>query len=410
MNRIVIFFCSLTFIFSTSFLLYGQGIADVQFELTKSEDFRESINMWLFPTEKSIISIDKKQITRRSDSEANHFTLAEDALEVIFSKGSNYLGIVSLNRVPVGSSENRKLRIEVYTAKGEKLYEIQRTYYYDDALPLAAISEADGSLIIGQSTSGEIRFYNPNGSLLRKVRLFDDAEYDLERVLQVDLSKDGKTVAVVAGKRGASPAGSNAPNPSAEPHLFLYDLNGMELLRKPLADFNTSTTAISDDGRYIAANSYTVAIEGDITKRTIIFDNSGKEIGEVNLLFKQAGFSPDSKFLILTDNTNAKALNLTTGSISWSYTISKREGKITAADISNNGEIAVLLAADTEFREGTFIYTNPRLEILNSGGNLLQELEMTDQEFEKPALNLWDDAKKIFIGFRKTYQIYRVKQ
>jgi WD40 repeat protein len=409
MTRLSAILFTLFSIFITFSLLYSQEIGDVQFELTRSEDFTKSINKWLFPTEESIISIDKKQITRRSDSGANHFTLAEDALKVIFSKGSNYFGIVRLNRVPEGSSENRKLRIEVYTANGEKLYEIQRNYYYDDSLPLVAISEPDGSLIMGQNTSGEIRFYNPNGFLLRKVRLFDDAEYDLERVLQIDLSKDGTSVAIVAGKRGASPAGSNAPNPSAEPHLFLFYLNGMELLRKPLADFNTSATAISDDGQYIAANSYTVAIKGDITKRTIIFDNSGKEIGEVNLLFKRAGFSPDSKFLILADNNAAKVFNLTTGKISWSYTISKREGKITAVDISNNGEISALLVAKSKFGDGTFMFTNPRLKILNNSGNLLQELEMSGQEFEKPALNLWDDSKKIFIGFRKTYQIYQVK-
>jgi hypothetical protein len=379
MTRLSAILFTLFSIFITFSLLYSQEIGDVQFELTRSEDFTKSINKWLFPTEESFISIDKKQITRRSDSEAHHFTLAEDALKVIFSKGSNYFGIVRLNRVPEGSSENRKLRIEVYTANGEKLYEIQRNYYYDDSLPLVAISEPDGSLIMGQNTSGEIRFYNPNGFLLRKVRLFDDAEYDLERVLQIDLSKDGTSVAIVAGKRGASPAGSNAPNPSAEPHLFLFYLNGMELLRKPLADFNTSATAISDDGQYIAANSYTVAIEGDITKRTIIFDNSGKEIGEVNLLFKRAGFSPDSKFLILADNNAAKVFNLTTG------------------------------VAKSKFGDGTFMFTNPRLKILNNSGNLLQELEMSGQEFEKPALNLWDDSKKIFIGFRKTYQIYQVK-
>jgi hypothetical protein len=239
--------------------------------------------------------------------------------------------------------------------------------------------------------------------------LFRDTEYDLERILQIDLSKDGTTVAIVAGKRGASPAGSNAPDPSAEPHLFLFSLNGMELFRKPLPDFNTSATAISDNSQYIAANSYTAAIDGNITKRTIIVDNTGKKIGQVNVLFKQADFTSDSKFLILADNNVAKVFNLTTRKISWSYSISEWEGMITAVDISNNGEISALLVAKSNFGDGTFMFTNSRLKILNSGGNLLQELEMTDQEFEKPALNLSDDSKKIFIGFRNAYQIYQVK-
>jgi hypothetical protein len=263
--------------------------------------------------------------------------------------------------------------------------------------------------IIGQNTTGEILFYDSNGSLLRKVALFSDAEYDLERILQIDLSRDGTTAAMVAGKRGASPAGSDAPRPSADPYLFLFSLNGEELLRKPLPDSNTSAAAISDNSQYIAASSYTIAIEGDITKRTIIFDNTGGEIGQVDMLFKLARFSSDSKFLILADNNTAKVVSLTNGMTVWSHTIPKREGMISAADISNKGEIAVLLIAENEFRDGTFIYTNPRLIVLNSNGASLQELEMSDQEFETPALNLSDGSTKIFVGFKNAYQIYQVK-
>lgn len=410
MNRIIAILYSLIFIFIISTSIYSQEIADGRFQLIKSEDFTKPIHYWLFPAEKSIISVNNEQITWRSDGEASRFTLPEDALKVIFSKGGNYFGIVRLKRVPQGSAENRKLRIEVYTANREKRYEIQRDYYYDDPLPFAAISDPDGSLIIGQKATGEIQFYNPNGSLIREIRLFDDTEYDPERTLHIDLSKDGSSAAMAAGKRGASPAGSNAPNPSAEPYLFLFSLKGEELWRKPLPDFNSSAAAISDDGQYIAANSYTVAIDGSTTKRTIIFDNTGNEIGQVDILFKQAGFSSDSKFLILADNTTATAFNLATGNISWSYTISNSEAMITAANISNNGEIAILLVAETEFRESTFIYINPQLEILNNSGNLLQELELTDQEFEKPAINVSDNSKEIFVGFRNTYQIYQVKE
>jgi hypothetical protein len=396
-------------IFITSSLLYGQRIADVQYKLVKSEDFAKSINTWLFPATNPITAIENTRITWLNGSEANQFNLPADALKAIFSKGSNYFGIVRLSRVPESGTNNQKLQIDIYAASKEKLYELQRNYYYDDSLPFVAISDLDGSLIFGQNTTGEIWFYNPDGLLLRKVRLFSDTEYDLERILQIDLSKDGTTVAIVAGKRGASPAGSNAPDPSAEPHLFLFSLNGMELFRKPLPDFNTSATAISDNSQYIAANSYTAAIDGNITKRTIIVDNTGKKIGQVNVLFKQADFTSDSKFLILADNNVAKVFNLTTRKISWSYSISEWEGMITAVDISNNGEISALLVAKSNFGDGTFMFTNSRLKILNSGGNLLQELEMTDQEFEKPALNLSDDSKKIFIGFRNAYQIYQVK-
>ena len=393
----------------TPVLLFGQKITQAQYELTESESFVRPINNWLFPTKKSIVAIEKSQITWLNDTGTEQFTLPENTLKIIFSKNNNYFGILSLTHVPESTNDSGIFRIEIYTADKEKLYEVQRNYYYDDSLPFVAISDFDGSLIIGQNTTGEIWFYNQNGSLLNKVELFKDAEYDLERTLYFDLSKDGTALAIVAGKRGASPAGSNAPHPSAEPHLFLFSLNGEELLRIPLPYFSISATAISDSGKYIAVSSYTVDINGNMTKRTIILDDTGKEIGQVNLLSKLAHFSSDSKFLVLADNRTAKAFDLTTKDISWSYNIRKTEGMIAAVDISNKGEIAEILVANSEFKDGTFIFTHPRLKILSHDGNLLQALEMTDKEFEKPALRLSDDSKKIFIGFRDAYQIYQVK-
>jgi hypothetical protein len=407
MPRSIIIIFTILSILLAFFLLYSQS-NDGQFELVKSESFAKSINNWQFPTAKPIIAIENKQITWQSAYETNQFNLPEDVFRVIFSKNSNYFGIVRSNRSLESGKNNQKLQIEIYSASREKLYELERIHYYDDSFPLIAISDLDGSVIIGQNTTSEIWFYNSNGSLVRKVQLFDDAEYDLERILQIDLSKNG-TAAIVAGKRGASPTGSNAPNPSAEPHLLLFSKDGVELLRKSLPDFNSIATVISDNGQYIAVNSYTVALDGNITKRTIIFDNTGREIGEVNLLFKQARFSSDSKSLILADNNVATVYDLATENISWSYHISKEEGMIAAVDISNKGEIAALLVAKSEFKDKSFIFTDPQIKILDSNGKLLQELQMADQQFEKPALNLSDDAKIIFIGFKNAYQIYRAQ-
>lgn len=393
----------------TSFLLYSQRINDNQFELVKTEDFAKSIKNWGFPATKPIIAIDDKQITWISNFKENHFNLPADALKIIFSKNSNYFAIVRLNYNSEYNNKNKELQVDVYTASKEKLYEIQRNQYYDDPFPFIAISDFDGSLIIGQNTIGEIWFYNQNGLLNDKIRLFSDTEYDLERILQIAFSKDGTTAAILAGKRGASPSDSNAPNPSAEPHLFLFSLQGEELLRKPLPDFNAAFMAISDSGQYIAASSFTITLDGNLTKRTTIVDNTGNEISHIGLLCKLAEFSTDSKFLVLADNDTAQVFDLTSGNILWSYGVSKTDGMISAVDISNNGEIVALLIAKSEFKDRTFIFTNPLLKIFNNKGSLLQKMEITNQEFEKPAFNLSDDAKKIFIGFKNAYQIYQVR-
>ena len=254
MTRFIIIIFTILTILLAFFLLFSQSNDD-QFELVKSENFAKSINNWQFPTAKPVIAVENKQITWQSTSETNQFNLPDDVLRVIFSKNSNYFGIVRLTKFSESGKNNQKLRIEIYSANREKLYELERIHYYDDSFPLTAISDLDGSLIIGQNTTGELWFYDPNGSLLNKVQLFSDAEYDLERMLYADISKDGTVVVIAAGKRGASPAGSNAPNPSAEPHLFLFSIKGEKFWENPLPDFNTSATVISDKGQYIAVSS-----------------------------------------------------------------------------------------------------------------------------------------------------------
>lgn len=408
MNRIIITLCSLFFIVIIFSLMHSQKIFDIQYELVKSEDISHSIDAWVFPPEKPMIAIEENRINWINNSEITDFVMPEDAVKVIFSKQANYFAIMRLNDISDYNKE-RNLQIDVCKSSKEKIYTVKRPYHYDDSLPLVAVSDLDGSLIIGQNTIGEVRFYNHTGSLIRNAQLFEDAEYDLERTLHIDISKDGTTAAIVAGKRGASPLGSNAPNPSAEPYLFLFTKEGKELLRKPLPDLNGAVTAISPNGQYIAAGSYTVEMSGNITKRTIIFDRNGREIEQTDMLFKLAAFSASSEWIILADNSNANVVDLSTGEILWGHEISKKNGMITAVDISDNGEIAVLLIGKSVYKDGKFIYTNPRLELLKNDGDLVQELEIADQEFEKPALKLFPDSKNIFIGFRNAYQIYRGK-
>ncbi len=410
MKRTITLLIILTYLMLFS-SLYSQEIPGIQFELVKSKTLPQSVHRWLFPGEETIISVGEDQITWWKNSETRPFPLPEDVLKVISSKGGNYFAIVGLSPISENNlKQSRTLRIEVYTAgQQEPLYTIERPLEYDDPLPLIALSDRNGALIIGQNTTAALQFYNSEGRLLRTVRLFEGVGYDMERALQIDLTKDGKIAAVVAGKHGASPAGSNAPHPSAEPQLFLFSLQGVELWREPLPDFNTSAVAISDNGQYIAANSYTITIDGKLTKKTLVYDRSGNRIGKVDILFKRAAFSPDGKVLILADNHLATALNLETGNISWRYALPKKEGIITAVAVSNGGKISALLVAYSELGEGTFMFTHPRLIILNRDGGILQELELTGQVFEKPAFTLSNDAKKIFIGFRNAYQVYQIK-
>ena len=405
------------FFFPLSSELYCQKriTHSLRYELTTSKNVGRPVKSWLFSkriekTGLPSVAVQDKQIKWISDVESKSLDLPKGYLRTVFSKGGNYFGIISLIESLKTSNRNKILQVEIYTSTGEKLYSQSRNQYYDDSIPSVIISDLDGSIIMGQNSIGKLWFYHQDGELSREVELFVEASFDLERVLHLDLSEDGASLAVVASKRGASQLGSKAPNPSGVPHLFLFTRSGDEVWRKALPEFNTSATAISEHGDFLIANSYTVDMRGNIKKTTSLFDNHGETVASFDLLFKYAHFSPDSEFLILAENTKARMVELSTGRTVWSHDISRKQGMITAVRLASNAAVAVLLVAKNEFKKGAFVFTNSRLEVFDRFGALHQEIAIKDETFKKPVLKLSPDHQHIVVGFESSYHIYEANQ
>lgn len=386
-----------------------------QYEHVRSEDFRKPVKAWFFsPRPEKVgspsMAIQNKQIKWLHAAKAKALDLPEGYVSTALSKGGHFFGIIRLVESPKTDSRNKVFQLDLLDIAGEKLFSLSRKQYYDDSLPAVVVSNSDGSVIIGQNTSGKLWFYDSHGVLSKEVELFVDASYDLERVLHLDLSADGERLAVVASKRGASPLGSDAPHPSGEPHLFLFTHQGDEVWRKPLPDFNTSSVAISANGVHIIANSYTVDMPGNVKKTASLFDLNGETIARFDLLFKYAHFSPDSEFLLLAENSKALVVQLSTGNLVWSHTLPAKEGMITAGRLADKAEVAVLLVAQNEYREGAFVFTRPKLKVFDHPGNLHQEIPIKDETFEHPALKLSADHQYISIGFDHSYHIYEANK
>ncbi|NIR70116.1 hypothetical protein GWN42_30175 [candidate division KSB1 bacterium] len=357
-----------------------------------------------------MVAVQENQIRWMNDVGSKMLDLPEGYLNTAFSKVGHYFGVIHLIEPPKKNNRNKILQIDIYTSSGEKRYSLNRNQYYDDSIPSIVISNLDGSVIMGKNSVGKLWFYREDGELSKQVELFPDASYDLERILHLDLSEDGARLAVVASKRGASHLGSEAPHPSGEPHLFLFTHNGDELWRKALPDFNSSATAISKNGDHIIANSYTVDTQGNLQKQSLLFNDNGERIASFDLLFKYAHFSPDSRFLILAENTKAHVVELSTGRTVWSDNVSRKQGMITAVRLANNADVAVLLIAKNEFREGGFVFTNSRLRVLDRSGALHQDIAIKDEIFRKPALKLSPDHRHITVGFENSYRIYEANK
>jgi len=377
------------------------------YKLARAEAVSGPVTQWHFFPEtqnrvQEIVALHKESILWRS---GNAVSLPDDYVGASFSRAGNYFALIMLHDSPL--NERRAMAIQVHSANGKLLYEVVRPHYFDDALPEIDLSDKDGSLVLGQNTIGKIRLYAADGNLAHEIQLFENAQFDFERTLHLDLAGNG-TFAALAGRRGASPFGSGVKNPSAEPEIILFDLSGREYWRKNLPDFSAGQLAISPDGRFITVGSYTTGMRGNIKKRTTLFDASGSKIATIDLLFRYADFSPDTKFLVLAEKQTVKLIELANGKVRWTRDIPAEAGMIAEIQVAANGTVAALTATNV-FRKGEFVLTRPQLHIYDKAGTLLQNMTLGDETFEKPSLAITEDADEIYIGLKSSLLIFQVR-
>ena len=408
-NRILFLCFSFFILFLVGFLSAQESINNnVRYELIGEKQIAPIVNSWFLSASQQT-ALTPDQMLFLENSRVEIFPHPQQYLKTSFSKNGKFFAIQILNPRETVEKIDRELMISIYSDLKKESYRLIRNVFYDHSFPSVTISGADGSLVLGENDSGELWFYDKNGTLIRQVVLFPDAEYDLEKVLDVDMCDDGSRIAVIAGKRVGSPAGSNAVNPSAEPHLFLFTGDGKELWRKALPDLNSNGVAISPDGRIIVANSYTISVEGKLIKRTLIFREDGNILNETDILFKQDRFSKDSKYLLLASNQELQMVDLTAGNVIWSQKISRKDRMIVDLDIADGGKQVAILLAVNEWADSQFVYRQPVITIYDNRGEEIQKLTFADEPSSRPAIRFTNQDKNFMVGLGNTLYLYQKK-
>ncbi|MFQ5651354.1 MAG: hypothetical protein ACE5IY_15565 [bacterium] len=387
----------------------SQSTKPAKFELVRMAEHREQVSSWYrshaFPN--SFIAVTEASIWRVENDVWRKLDLPTGQVMTILSRGGRYVGVARWAQD--GNVSDRTLIIEVYTSEAVKRFTLQHGVAYDEGVPSMLLSDDEGALVLGLAPIGRILFHDANGALRRQVDLFPGASYDLERTLHLDLSDNGLWLAAVAGQRGAAPPGSAAPDPSARPHVFYFSRTGEERWRVVLRGQSGLQVAISPDGEFVAAGSYSVQKEGTVSKSTVIFDKEGKQLGENDFLFKRAAFSADSKRLLLAENSRAAVVALPSGRILWTAKISRREGMIAGVRILNQGLLAALLVARSEYTSSGFLFINPILKLYGPAGALQQEHGFPEQTFAHPGLFFSEDQRTLFVRFRRATYWYEAR-
>lgn len=410
MNRLHALKATALLVIGLTLQLSGQsGVAvGSRYQLERREVHPDPVLFWLTPGgQDDVFRMSRVQGGQIRFPDATGLALPEGFLFPVVSANGRYWGTVALSGDPL---TERQLHFSVYEGSGTLRYRLERVQHFDEPLPSLRLSGRDGALVISRSSTGQVWFYDQQGALIRELDLFPNLTYDLERIVTPEISDDGKTVAVLAGKRGAAPAGSDAPIPSAEPHLFLFTRDGELRWQQPLDEFTPGELAISAGGEHLAASGYTIEIGGRSTQRSVVYDRAGKIILETPRRFEMAHFSSDGQFLLLADKKSAQLIELRSGVILWNKQYpDKKTGQLCAVRIGDSARTAALLSANNEYHPEGFVFTDPRLEILDRAGSLLQELTFPQAQFREPALLLSPDAATLFIGFQDQHQIYRAQ-
>jgi len=351
------------------------------------------------------LSLDKNEIVVRIDSEIQRLPLPNHFYNIVASRSGKYFAILQLFPDKKGENGNRQLHISVYSANARPAYAVNVPLYSRDIIPFCLLSDRDGALILGESPIGRLVFYTAEGQVERTVNLFPDAEFDLERFLQIALSSDGEKIAVLASKRGASPVDSDAPNPSGEPHLFLFNADGLERWNKPLPQSTPQNVAISPDGNSILAAGYSSFLDGRVEKSTQLLGKNNTLVKSFSLLFRTVDFSPQTNQILLADRSTIHQIDIRNGNVIREESFPSEEGLITSARFNSTGSQIFILTAQSRFESGRFIFQQPLLHILDTKGAQIQKLSFPDDDFFKPLLDVQNE--QVFIGF--AHHLYRIE-
>jgi len=403
-------FIGIGIFFFASLVLFGQHAPNNRqyFKESKKTSITQSVKNWhLFANLE--IAESSSHLFVREDNTWQPERLPNDHIQTIFSHNGRFFAHLTINPRESIDHVDRELTVTVYNSNRQKQFVLQREVEDHKSIPEIAISDNDGSLILGESDAGKLWFYDNQGASIKEILLFRESSIDLERILKIVVSKNGSRIAVLATKRGSAPAGSSAINPDADPHLFLFDSKGERLWRIELTEYSAFALNISPDGTRIVVNNYTVNQSGNITKKSLVFTNDAEVVFETDLLYKFAHFTSDSKQLILADNQTIRMIDLENNKLRWQREVSRKDGMVTQVATAKTANLNAALLGKNDWNGEYFVFHHPKILIFDGEGTILQELIFENQVYRTPALWISPEGDQLKIGFEDISYFYSAK-
>lgn len=371
---------------------------DQAFSVAGSTHLNEEIEYWHISSgERDFFAVAQHALKIFEKDNTRNFELSPGHSKIEFSADASFF--CQSGSQNDDSTETRISSFEVFSYQGDMRYRVLLKRHFDQPMQDVLVLSGHGGLVIGNAAMGRLLFYDGNGRLINEMNLFPEAGYDLERVLTLAETSEPAGIIAMATRRSASPVDSGVEFVSGEPTVFSFDSIGQEKWRKRLPQNAASELAVSDDGRFVLAATYSVDSNGALSRVTSLLNGRGEVMMTFDFLFRVADFY-QGRFLIMADRAEAGIFQLPSGKRLGRFRINRSQGMITAVRIGAAFGRAAVLTAREEFVEDTFQFSNSKLFVLDQTGKIMQQIPFEDRVFSEPALYLSPDGNRISIGFR----------
>jgi len=233
------------------------------------------------------------------------------------------------------------------------------------------ISDVDGTMYELETSTAEFTIRSRYGEQLKRIKLYDDFGYWYAGLPgYIDISTDGSTVAVAMNHRQFIPerqtkpriplrgkdAGKEIPGrfikgQSGEPHIFVFDRNGVLKFDRSLVNESTMKLSITSNSQYIFSSSYTSHPHRGIRRTTTtIYDANGVSRFDFDFSFWEYLMTDDKLLVFRRKERQLVAIDLITGRVDWEADLNARN--VDRIEILDQHRVLVILnnGRDADFR------------------------------------------------------------
>jgi len=300
--------------------------------------------------------------------------------------------------------ERKFFTLRITDFSGREIFTIDIDLHYDDPIPGLILSN-QGKVILLDGAAGEVKIFENDNDPINVVDLFDDDEFNYEKPIHCAINDSGDRFAVIAQKRPASYDEETFEAISGDPYLFYFDESGEEIWRIPIDSPTVSRVAISPSGKFIVVAHYSPGMKGDPILHTTIFNEAGKKIVDLPLLFRLARFSSDEDQLFVIDKKRMGIVEIDKKIYQIVNLIEKASNRM-IIDLKNDAKKnPLIVTARSVFQNGRFEYAEPELVKMTQSGVAIWSLKFDEDIMIFPSIYL--KGNQIAIGFQHNFKLYK---